>query len=618
MKKFLSILLSLSLVISLAGCGAPPAGSESSDSNESTITESESSFEITSESTSQIESVDDSKTETAAKYPWGIEIAPMTIGQSYPYKTVCYQDDQQVTIGSVTLTDYFITKAADPDRVQRNIVLDFVFEDSNAYENGMRYGVIYSEMTATSYEEGDGSSIKVEHNGKEITIDIKKDVFTMGQWLDHKFVDRYELCLEMPTDYEEFALMVVDYSKSQYYESEKGQYLEGFRLDAITNPDTPWMIFDNSVPVGQGHLDYMPENGATEVKLHGWNPSQLLHSEETAVTFNLTTYNIKEDQSLQVDVYDGSLMGDVVTSGSMPLSIHEKLQHDFTITVDGSRFASDKAVFHPHIVNIDGTTENETFADIPFADGMGSVESKPESTTESESTNETESADPENAGTTLEIIGWDVDTLSKDDITDVVFDLAATETFFGDYIIATARVAGEDEVLDTHRIDLGDKHKTKTELQTGFSIDGTLVDADAVTFSFSLYTSDNEEIAASYCDIPFEGAANKGYEILHSESDPDKDIVVTIEGPVREEKNEYDLDVNIKDWDDGDKLWVLAHEPGAEEMLADIHCDIESEDNHFGLTIEEDDLKGNTIFFQVSIADSTGYIYWSEVRGIEF
>lgn len=353
MKKLFCLLLTFCLLLSLAGCGGAPA--------ESTPVES-----TPVESTPQQAAV--------PCPPWGIQIDALTLGETGDYQTICYQDTSLATVGHVQIAEYTIEQTDDPGRVNKTLKLKFTFDDENAWNNGMKYGVVFAGMGDETFEEGDDGEdvISIVHKGKEDEIRILRDEFLGGDWWGEVFLNEYVLTLNMPADYNDFALMAVDYGKALPLMDEEGNYISGFAMTELTHPDTPWFRFDDKGSSGDAPdeegIGFTPAGPMERmVEISDWNAELLDPNGATEVVFQVAACMTLEGDRLMSRAYYGDEADPFIQVATPVPGNMDYCGEAITFRVDGNDTDADFVVFEFSLQDADGYEDGFSTVSIPFA-----------------------------------------------------------------------------------------------------------------------------------------------------------------------------------------------------------------------------------------------------------
>ena len=351
MKRIISLFLALALVLSLTACGGTDSGA-------------------TGGSTS---------TPKRFEYPFGVTKQPMEVGVTYPYKTLCYQDENEETTGFVTITSYTVTPADVEGYVNKTVKATLVYNDDNAYQYGMQSRVLYADFD----QGGDGlmggaDTWTVEVGGKTGEITVLSDFFDSQSWDNRVFVTEYELSLCMPEWYDGIALFFYNAKNAKRVDDGTGTIPDGTPIRDILDGDTQWFIFGsedqkyygedydkqpsdinldemlNNEPEYDEPLDdyeyeedeYIPDDADyTYVEIENRNKSILKRNEKTELKVYYSAYN----------AYEGSYVVAQVLTEDMSKVIYEKTVDaynpdyimytgDVTFTVDGAEFADSDVV----------------------------------------------------------------------------------------------------------------------------------------------------------------------------------------------------------------------------------------------------------------------------------
>ena len=351
MKRIISLFLAVTLIFSLTACGGTNSGA-------------------TGGSTS---------TPKQLEYPFGVTNQPMKVGVTYPYKTLCYQDENEETTGFVTITSYTVTPADVEGYVNKTVKAKLVYNDDNAYQYGMQSRVLFADFD----QGGDGlmggaDTWTVEVGGKTGEITVLSDFFDSMGWDNRVFVTEYELSLCMPEWYDGIALFFYNAKNAKRVDDGTGTIPDGTPIRDILDGDTQWFIFGsedqkyygedydkqpsdinldevlNNEPEYDEPLDdyeyeedeYIPDDADyTYVEIENRNKSILKRNEKTELKVYYSAYN----------AYEGSYVVAQVLTEDMSKVIYEKTVDaynpdyimytgDVTFTVDGAEFADSDVV----------------------------------------------------------------------------------------------------------------------------------------------------------------------------------------------------------------------------------------------------------------------------------
>ena len=317
MKRIISLFLAATLIFSLTACGGTDSGA-------------------TGGSTS---------TPKQLEYPFGVTNKPMEVGVTYPYKTLCYQDENEETTGFVTITSYTVTPADVEGYVNKTVKAKIVYNDDNAYWFGMQSRVLYADFD----QGGDGlmdaaDNWTVEVDGKTGQITVLSDFFDSQGWDNRVFVTEYELSICMPEWYDGIALFFYNAKNAIGLGDEDGELPDGTPIRDMLDGDTQWFVFGSEdqkyygtdyekqfsdivldEPVAQPPLlepeygndppileeEYYYEDEQPEyytfVDIDYWNKYELNRNEETTLEIHYSTYNTYEEFYVVARIYAGDM-----------------------------------------------------------------------------------------------------------------------------------------------------------------------------------------------------------------------------------------------------------------------------------------------------------------------
>ncbi len=213
MKKLISFLLTISLILSLTACGSDNSAASDNVNKNAGLT-----------------------------YPYNIVNQPMAVGTVYDYKTVCYQDTSLKTDGYVYVYDYIIQPAATDGYVDKTVKARFVFSDNNAWNYGMKFDLLYSDMKGDGIIDND-DKWSVTYNGQEYEAEILKDEFYDHGWSPGgTFVSDYELTVRVPEGYDDIALFFYNSQNKLNIQDDEGNIPDGTQTTQVLDSHSQWFI----------------------------------------------------------------------------------------------------------------------------------------------------------------------------------------------------------------------------------------------------------------------------------------------------------------------------------------------------------------------------------------
>ncbi len=378
MKKFISILLSLAVCLSLAACGSGDSAAPDVTDKDAKLT-----------------------------YPYNIVNQPMAVGSVYEYESVCYQEPDLTTNGYVYVYDYTVQPADTDGYVDKTVKARYVFNDDNAWNYGMQFDLLYSDM------KGDGiinnnETWSVTHNGQEYDVEILKDEFYNRGWTPGgTFVSDYELTVRVPEGYDDIALFfynsqyklnirddegvipdgthmtdildshcqwfILGGEDGTYYgnpvETQPSRLTPADVLDADINPDTGIYEGDAPPPVPENNEDeIIVDEGFTYVEFDDWShPSfqrEMVYETEIQFTCYNTTPGSYVKAKFWIDDAENPVNETTVENAySDGMQMHSA---SVMFVVDGTDTTADSAAFELALYDADGNCVSVTQMDIPF------------------------------------------------------------------------------------------------------------------------------------------------------------------------------------------------------------------------------------------------------------
>ena len=373
MKRIISLFLAVALVFSLTACG----GDSSSSGN-------------------------GGKATIKLEYPYGVTNQPMEVGVTYPYKTLCYQDQDVETTGFVTITSYTVTPADVEGYVNKTLKAKLVYNDDNAYHYGMKSRVLYSDFD----QGGDGlmggaDNWTVEVDGKTGEITVLSDFFDSQGWDNRVFVTEYELSLCMPEWYDGIALFFYNAKNAKRVEDGTGTIPDGTPIRDILDGDTQWFIFgsEDQKYYGEDYIkqasdinldellnnapedlapfiedeyeedEYIPDDADyTYVEIENRNKHTLKRNEKTELKVYYSVYNAFEECYVVAQVCTED-MSKVVYEKTVDAYNPDHIMYtgDVTFTVDGADFDdSDVVNLVFTLYDFEGFDISAGYMDIPL------------------------------------------------------------------------------------------------------------------------------------------------------------------------------------------------------------------------------------------------------------
>ena len=231
MKKFIGILLSLCIAVSLTACG------NSQEVQNSTSDENIPDNIISSEET------DVDKSVICTISPWGLKTKPMrAVEGCYAYDTICYDDPAKETTGRVMITDYNVSvDSENPEYEIKTVTALLTFDDPNAQTFGMYYNILCNSMESdTFYKIEDTYTVTVD--GKEYDIELLHSVYSREEWVDHEYYAEYTVSYRVPAGYDELAMVFYNSKHRALNYGDDNELKDGTPIANVIDDNTNWFI----------------------------------------------------------------------------------------------------------------------------------------------------------------------------------------------------------------------------------------------------------------------------------------------------------------------------------------------------------------------------------------
>ncbi|MBQ7902812.1 MAG: hypothetical protein IJ362_03695 [Oscillospiraceae bacterium] len=371
MKKIFSIILSMALCFSLAACGGS-AGEGGSAAAKDLV------------------------------YPAAVTNRPMVVNDVYDYKTICYTDRSLETNGHIYIYDYIVEPAGD-GMVDKTVKAMFIFDDDNAWNNGMSFDVLYMDFPEDEYT-GGAENWTVDVDGTEYPVEVLQDEFISGGWTPmSNFVSKYVLTIRMPENYDDVALFFYNTRNKLAVAGEDAPIPDGTPIDKLLDADSQWFILGGKgddwdttktptyygAPVeaqinntdirdvlGGDPVFDVPddvEDGAPpadmmenfpRIEIVDWSENVLKRNGITEVKIDFDIYNAPEGSYFEATAYTDAPKATVEKDSAYSES--GVLRWSVILEVDGREATTESASFEIGVYDADGALIDISKFDIPF------------------------------------------------------------------------------------------------------------------------------------------------------------------------------------------------------------------------------------------------------------
>ena len=504
MKRLISFLLTITLILSLSACG-------SNDSAAPDAVDKESGLE----------------------YPYNIVNRPMIVDDVYDYKTVCYSDRSLTTDGHIYIYDYIIEPAGD-GLVDKTVKAMLIFDDDNAWNYGMSFNVLYADFVNDDTISGAGEWT-VQIDGTEYPVTVLQDEFIYGEWTPMgNFVSKYVLTIRMPKDYDDIGLFFYNAQHKLNVAGEDDDIPDGTPINKLVDSHSQWFVLggkgadweETKTPTYYGNpieaqvnntdirdvlgsepvfdiSDDVDEDGApspsliepdypdeeysdetfdnmegfTYVEIDNWSHETIDPNEKMGIRIDYSTYNTFETDYVMAQAFvDGA--GEPIFERKVDAYEEGRNSYSNSVTfvIDGPTLPEDATsiTFWYKLYDESGTEISFTQMDLPVEE--------PQHTQSNASVIITDCTPAE-----INKADGDVNVDISYEIRDYTEDMA---------IMFSVKDGEDGDIIDFADLETGENGVIKTIIPAGQMMN------DSVSIKIRLIDGNGDELAVAYCSIP--------------------------------------------------------------------------------------------------------------------